>query len=697
MTKRRINRGRGQAPPLQVEIEVCHSPNNALNSKVFSALALVLIVAIGAWFRFTHLLDWDGGYQLHPDERGILFIAQTIEMRGEDGSIRLAGLNPYRDADGGERPYAYGHLPLYASAGLERLLGLPCKVNPEWCSRITVESTAGMILNSGGKPRFDHLLISGRLFSAFCDTLTILSVALLAGRLFDRWAGVFSAALCASAVTHIQNAHFGTVDTSLALFATLTLWALVRYSETRKPLDSLLAGMFAGLAASCKITGGLLLIPIIAVFTPSPALPLPGGGGSPPLSKAIKDFNGVGEDHPPAFRSSEKLSPLSKGGRHIFSGGSPFTAVFWFTVLTMALAFGVTSPFALVDPVPFFEAAITQAGMASGSLDWTFTRQYAGTWPLIYHIGQQARWALGLPMILACYAGLIGTVGLAINTKRRKYMIVSVWAASFLLLVGTQFVKFPRYMLPVTPTLLAVSPGLFFAIKDRLSNRVRKIITVAAVLLIIVPSTGYAAAFVKMYEEPHPWIRASEWIYKEILPGSHLVLEYRDDALPLDLYQENGELIIREAAYRCEQIDLYAEPDDEAKIRSIASVAAEADTIIIASNRLYGTIMRNKDRYPYTAGYYSALFGGELGYTLENSFSRYPNIFDVSLIDDPVQQAGLATPPGLTFPGGVFPGFADESFTVYDHPLVLIFKNEKGLSSEQIEAAIMAKMTSNSR
>ncbi|MBN1121290.1 MAG: glycosyltransferase family 39 protein [Anaerolineae bacterium] len=682
MTTRKTDQGQGQALPLQAEIEVCHPPEKALNNKVFSALALVLITAIGAWFRFTHLLDWDGGYQLHPDERGILFIAQTIELRAEDGSIRLAGLNPYRNGDGEQRSYAYGHLPLYASAGLERVLSLPCKLNPEWCERIRGNSTAGMILNSGGKPRFDHLLISGRLFSAFCDTLTILSVALLAGRLFRRWAGVFSAALCASAVTHIQNAHFGTVDTSLALFATLTLWALVRYSETGKPGDSLLAGVFAGLAASCKITGALLVIPIIAAHVSklTTRLTIPGAKATGPQSMGRQpDDQWLGRPQGP---------PLQDGAD---------AAVFWFTILKMGVAFGLTSPYAILDPAPFFEAAITQAGMASGRLDWTFTRQYAGTWPLIYHIGQQARWTLGLPTTIACYAGLIGTMGLAIRTKRRKYVIVSMWAAVFLLLIGTQFVKFPRYMLPVTPTLIAAAGGIYFAVQNRLSGSVREIIAAAAAILISVPNLIYAAAFVKMYEEPHPWISASEWIYQEVPPGSHLVLEYRDDALPLDLNQENGELIIREATYQCEQIDLYAEPDDADKIQSIASTTAEADYIIIASNRIYGTITRNDERYPYTAGYYSALFGGELGYILDNSFSRYPNIFDVWLIDDPVKQAGLTIPAGLGFPNGLSPGFADESFTVYDHPLVLIFKNEKGLSSEQIEAAIVAKMTSNSR
>ena len=76
-------------------------------------------------------------------------------------------------------------------------------------------------------------------------------------------------------------------------------------------------------------------------------------------------------------------------------------ATFWQMLVVATLAFVLTNPYAVLDPIPFFTEIATQAGMVSGRLDWPFTRQYFGTLPLWYTIEQQARWTLGLPLTLA--------------------------------------------------------------------------------------------------------------------------------------------------------------------------------------------------------------------------------------------------------------------------------------------------------
>ncbi|HRN71473.1 MAG TPA: hypothetical protein PLS49_09955, partial [Candidatus Woesebacteria bacterium] len=87
------------------------------------------------------------------------------------------------------------------------------------------------------------------------------------------------------------------------------------------------------------------------------------------------------------------------------------------------------------------------------------------------------------------------------------------------------------------------------------------------------------------------------------------------------------------------------------------------DYIIIASNRLYTPLQRlkdckgNTDRcYPKTAEYYQKLFNEKLGFTKVAEFTSYPRIplgpWTFEIIDDT----------------------ADESFTVYDHPKIMIFR-----------------------
>ncbi|MBN1953562.1 MAG: glycosyltransferase family 39 protein [Anaerolineae bacterium] len=100
----------------------------------------------------------------------------------------------------------------------------------------------------------------------------------------------------------------------------------------------------------------------------------------------------------------------------------------------------------------------------------------------------------------------------------------------------------------------------------------------------------------------------------------------------------------------------------------------EADYIIIASNRLYASIPRLASRYPLTIAYYEALFSGELGFDLVADFTSYMSLGPFQFPDteepfaipaaDYQYRAGsisIPLPP------------AEEAFSVYDHPRVLIF------------------------
>mgnify|MGYP006304199813 FL=1 len=94
------------------------------------------------------------------------------------------------------------------------------------------------------------------------------------------------------------------------------------------------------------------------------------------------------------------------------------------------------------------------------------------------------------------------------------------------------------------------------------------------------------------------------------------------------------------------------------------------------SRRGYGALSRWSDRYGRTARYYEDLFTGELGFEPAACFGRLPRLGGFVLADDPT--AGLSFPlPDICKPGGDRRpqlGRLDESFVVYDHPQVIIFK-----------------------
>jgi YYY domain-containing protein len=99
----------------------------------------------------------------------------------------------------------------------------------------------------------------------------------------------------------------------------------------------------------------------------------------------------------------------------------------------------------------------------------------------------------------------------------------------------------------------------------------------------------------------------------------------------------------------------------------------EADYIAFSSNRAYASIPRLSMRYPFTTAYYEALFAGQLGFELLAEFVSYPALGPCQFPDQEIPFAlpnprfTNARPCEIPFPP------AEEAFSVYDHPTVLIF------------------------
>lgn len=111
----------------------------------------------------------------------------------------------------------------------------------------------------------------------------------------------------------------------------------------------------------------------------------------------------------------------------------------------------------------------------------------------------------------------------------------------------------------------------------------------------------------------------------------------------------------------------------------------EADYIALSSNRLYASIPRLPTRYPFTTAYYEALFNGSLGFELVAEFVHFPSIgpcqFPDQEIPFPLMEPRFtnARPCSIKYPP------AEEAFSVYDHPTVLIFAKTPRYSRERAE------------
>jgi len=343
------------------------------------------------------------------------------------------------------------------------------------------------------------------------------------------------------------------------------------------------------------------------------------------------------------------------------------------------LAFAATNPYALLQPGELVANLRDQAAMLRGDESFPFTQQYHGAWAYLYPVEQQIRWGMGFPLGLAAWGGLAGALAAAWRRPRAGRRVVLAWVLLYFGFTGGLHTKFMRYMLPITP-LLAIYGAAALCAMCAVRGRLGRLLTGA----VLAPTLLYALAFTNVYRGEHPWVRLSRWIYEHVPPGATLAFERWDHHLPLTL-EQNGR-VRWPGEFGQQALDPYA-PDTPEKLRTMLEQLSASDYLILASNRLYG----GTARYPLTRRVYRLLFEGRLGYQLipTPGVARYPRLGPVALVSDPFRAAGLPNPlperQQYPAPVTLSPGRADESFTVYDHPLPLLFQNVERLSGAQME------------
>jgi YYY domain-containing protein len=144
-----------------------------------------------------------------------------------------------------------------------------------------------------------------------------------------------------------------------------------------------------------------------------------------------------------------------------------------------------------------------------------------------------------------------------------------------------------------------------------------------------------------------------------------------DDAIPYPLdgfspYSEGGGI------YRAGlNFEMYW-PDDQNKLQRFETNLDLADYIFMSSNRQWGTTTRVPERYLLTTFYYRNLLGCPIGEDVEWCYRvAEPGMFQGTLGFDLV--ATFQSYPNLG-PIEFNTQFAEEAFTVYDHPKVMIFR-----------------------
>ncbi len=170
--------------------------------------------------------------------------------------------------------------------------------------------------------------------------------------------------------------------------------------------------------------------------------------------------------------------------------------------------------------------------------------------------------------------------------------------------------------------------------------------------------------------------------------SKHAIESSWDDPLPYPLEGYNNPFDYEMGVYRSDlNFEMYWD-DNEAKRERFQSILDQADYLFISSNRQWGTTTRVPERYPLTSVYYRNLLGcpaekdiiwcyrvaepgmfqGKLGFELAQVFQSDPNLGSLRFNTQ----------------------FAEEAFTVYDHPKVFIFKKSATYDPDKVSAILGA-------
>ena len=472
------------------------------DSKFLRACMIILILALGAYFRFTGL-KWDEDFHLHPDERFLTMVETSITPVAsipEYFDTSASSLNPHNILDiNGNQTYpffVYGDLPIF----LVRYIG-------EWV----------------GMTGYSEIYLVGRFLSGLFDLGTVLVVFFITNKSFKKfWLSCLAAFLYACAVLPIQISHYFIVDNITTFFAMIAFLAAVTVLKQEEKDYSLVRpsnpfqwitlnkkrlapyaffGLALGLAAASKINALALAVLLpAAVFLKNP-----------------KDF----------------FKPASTGWTMRFHS-MLLAAVISF------ITFRIFQPYAFQGP-GFFNIAINKewvsdlqelSVLSSGISNYPPSLQWARR-SIGFPIKNLAVWGIGIPVAIFAFSGLAWMAWKIVKGKWQKYSLIWIWTFGYAAWQAIRWNPTMRYFLLVYPTLAIMAAWCLFQACKKINAltffKIRPVLkrglNVLLAVVLIGGAVGWSLAFIQIYRQPMTRIAASQWIYDHIEGAVNLELK----------------------------------------------------------------------------------------------------------------------------------------------------------------------------
>lgn len=439
-----------------------------------------------------------------------------------------------------------------------------------------------------------HLL--GRMNSACWGTISIPMLYLLGRRLYGRTAGLLSALFFSVVVIHVQMSHFFTPDVTLVFFLIVTMYFSAGLMKTGNVRDYIYAGVAAGAGMASKYWAPAVA-PLIAAH----------------LIRLISNRT-------TGWKENKKLL---------------------LSLILAGISFFILSPYVILDAGTAIPKILWWAKKTTGEIPQIWTYHFEGTIPYLFQIKDNIPWALGWPLAIISGAGFI----MVLVRRRKEDILLASWIIVNFLLIGSWYIKSIRYILPIIPFLCLCAAALL----SRLASVHRlRIAAATAGLVTFIWSATFSLAFINIYPVTHSKTQASNWIYQNIPPGSHLATD-----LSIPLGKRNGLPVL----FGEEQLDFTylfeSNLTPGEKERYLDEILARSEYVVIA-DELREYFKNAQPEHAAEKIFLEDLFAGRKDFTLLKTFKVYPHLGKWVLKDDG----------------------AELSFHYFDHPGIYIFKRQ---------------------
>jgi uncharacterized membrane protein (UPF0127 family) len=621
-------------------------------------LALIALIALLFYTRFVNL-GWGLPYPMHPDERNMAVAVQQLSC--PNYQLPFPNYKQVRDCFN-PHFFAYGQIPLYLAYGGVQLYHF--------------------VTGQTGYPTYIEATLALRGISALSSILLVFVLVKIIELVskpnkrlltsdFELWTLIF----LIFQPYAIQFAHFGTTESLLMLLYSLIIYfSLKLFSTLDFKLSTtylLLAGTFSGLALGTKTSSILFLgVPIVVII--------------------IK-----------TFRSFARL----------------FISLFVFIFVSL-FVFILSSPQSLLNLSDFISSMNYESAVGLGTYIPFYTRQFVGTVPVLFQFQKILPYVLGWPqfilgmlgfIFLPSFAGQIclniilqvarvkGTRQHAQITRPIRHLVsLEYWRGKlrvtesakyydllrFALLLSFLppsffFAKWTRFIAPSFPLFSLFALLFFIYLFQKVLRFKFQVPKFLLLFVIILPGLAY----ISIYASSDIRFIASDWIYKNI-PANSKILTETANVIDLPVPPPSYQLL--SPSYQINSFNFYDIDASPTLYKELQGALNKADYIIVPSRRIFANhtclspksesldVLKSKGvcsdanyklrttDYELLNKYYSDLFSGSLGFKQVAEFSSYPRI------EIPVLRS--------TFPVLFNDENAEETWTVFDHPVIRVYK-----------------------